>query len=181
MVSSRWGFLYALLCHIFLLQKCNNWYKTRTLKFHISKCQLVNFRILQYYLININIECTLVYCYTNKIYIQWIRWLSVIWTFSVWPHQVIMSVWMNWFWYFFLKIIGMCDVKLIMMLPIKIIMSVLNFLTYIMYVAQLVLSDLSSNTRDNVCLNFLNCRYSICISEHFAYFYNLYTDHCVYL
>ena len=60
-------------------------------------------------------------------------------------------------------------------------MSVLNFLTYIMYVAQLVLSDLSSNTRDNVCLNFLNCRYSICISEHFAYFYNLYTDHCVYL
>ena len=131
MVSSRWGFLYALLCHIFLLQKCNNWYKTRTLKFHISKCQLVNFRILQYYLININIECTLVYCYTNKIYIQWIRWLSVIWTFSVWPHQVIMSVWMNWFWYFFLKIIGMCDVKLIMMLPIKIIMSILKVPTYI--------------------------------------------------
>ena len=50
-----------------------------------------------------------------------------------------------------------------------------------MYVAQLVLSDLSSDTRDNVCLNFLNCRYSICIFEHFAYFYNLYTDHCVYL
>lgn len=55
---------------------------------------------------------------------------SVIWTFFLWYHRMILSVSTNnWLWYW--KVSGMCDVKHIMTLLIKTITSIFKVSSYI--------------------------------------------------
>jgi hypothetical protein len=73
--------------------------------------------------------------------------LSVIWTFFLWSHRMILSV----IWTFFLwshrmilSVIWVCDVKHIMMLPIKTWVAVLKVSSYI--ITSIAVSD-------DFCLN----------------------------